>query len=1448
MSETYFNNDPTGSQVHSPAPSVATPGQDFNDLLHNLNDRLQSLESRMPSSTISVGPKISLPDKYDGRIGRMRDFLISIENIFALQPGRYNSDEFKTRFVGTLLNGTALSWFRDIVLNRSYLLGDYRGFMLDFKNLFDDPNAHRHARKSLKKLVQGKGSVRQYATTFRNLAAETGYNEVALVEAFESGLNDEVQDFLSRTIPRPTTLAELIDLTVLMDQQLYDRRRERGDFKSKFNPGFTPYRSTTSNYKGGNSTPMDLDAMDLKDKKHFSSSKRKWDNDVMYVTDKRGFKHISPVEKKRRIAEKLCLYCGDPGHELSSCPKRKDNKALNMLELSIADNKGDLPIYLPISLKVRTKGITYDVAVSALLDSGATSNFISENLVRSREIDVKKLDCPVSVRLADGRSVCITEYLTDALIEFKTDNSCSLVKQCLMIVPNLKYPVVLGTPWLRVANPTINWKTQSIVFNEETQGDFSLKERSSDHLSTLNNRTCIQKELNNLDKDPPPDRVPNEYLEFREVFNDPVISSLPPVREADLQIVLKDEDKKLPFLKIYNLSRKEEIELKKWIDSNLEKGLIKPSKSPAAAPIFFVSKKDGGLRPCIDYRQLNENTVKDKFPLPLVSDVLAGFKDAKIFTKLDLKGAYNLVRIRSGDEWKCAFRCKFGHFEPLVVQFGLTNAPAVFQRFVNSLFQDLIDIYVVIYLDDILIFSTTVEEHQEHVREVMKRLRDNSLVLKKEKCEFHVKEVVFLGFVISDTGIKMEKEKTQAISRIEAPKTVKQVRSFIGMINFYRKFIHNFSLIAAPLTKLTKKNVPFVWDTDCAKAFETLKLRIVEDVVLKHPDFSREFCIFTDASDFAVGSVLTQDGKPVEFFSRKLLDAELNYSVFDKELLAIVDSLKQWRHLLIHSEQVVTIFSDHNNLRYFSTMNLLKPRHARWVEYLSQYTFRILHIKGKDNVVADFLSRSYQWAPQKQQKQVLSLEGKVLKLNAIEEPTHEWPEDVARYLDHPTNQWSCGIHKIEDYRDEIKHFKVIGNKLYYCDKGWLRLYLPPDQRQAMFRKYHDQTGHLGFLGSVELYKRRAYWPTLEGDLKEYIKSCPVCQITNTSSRGLAPHPTRPLPPLAHPFERLGIDFLQALPESKLGNKNCITLIDYATRFVVAKPVPTMDADEVVKFLYSDVIMKFGCPFEIISDRGGAFCSETVQEFLSFHSIKHLLTSPYHPQTNGMVERMHRELNKSIRSNVFTNTNRWDEFVLEAVFNQNVKTHGITKFSPFRLLFGIEPRLPQDILVPRQVRAPADDSDRLNWKIERSVQDLEDMGQNRAAALYRSRRQAEEWTKDQEAPGFKFQIGQMVKRRRFNAEKFEQKWTGPYFIVDLGPPFTYWLQDADGVRLQSVVNESHLLPWIVRSDSSKFSESSNLVPSGLVVNEVRELEESPVSDLSTEAEEGDTMNFDGYWSD
>ncbi|XP_075180996.1 uncharacterized protein LOC142251834 [Anomaloglossus baeobatrachus] len=383
----------------------------------------------------------------------------------------------------------------------------------------------------------------------------------------------------------------------------------------------------------------------------------------------------------------------------------------------------------------------------------------------------------------------------------------------------------------------------------------------------------------------------------------------------------------------------------------------------SGAPIFFVKKKEGTLRPCIDYRELNKITIRNRYPLPLIPELLERVQQAKIFTKLDLRGAYNLLRIRPGDEWKTAFRCRYGHFEYLVMPFGLCNAPAAFQHLVNDIFRDIMDQFMVIYLDDILIFSDSLQEHQEHVKTVLTRLRENHLYIKLEKCEFHCSQIQFLGYVISPQGLNMESGKIQAILDWPEPGNIKEVQRFVGFANFYRRFIRNFSEIVRPITLLTKKGQKFVWSTQAQEAFHRLKVCFTSAPILVHPNPALPFIVEVDASDYALGAILSQRTgdksllHPCAFFSRRLSPAERNYDIADKELLAIISAFKEWRHHLQGAAQQVIVLTDHRNLEFLKSARCLSPRQARWSLFLSQFNFIVTYRPGSRNGKADALSR-----------------------------------------------------------------------------------------------------------------------------------------------------------------------------------------------------------------------------------------------------------------------------------------------------------------------------------------------------------------------------------------------------------------------------------------------------------------------------------------------------------
>ena len=462
--------------------------------------------------------------------------------------------------------------------------------------------------------------------------------------------------------------------------------------------------------------------------------------------------------------------------------------------------------------------------------------------------------------------------------------------------------------------------------------------------------------------------VPPEFLEFADVFSKTDSERLPRRKPYDHAIDLEPGTSPA-YSKIYPLAPAERDALAEFVEDNLRKGYIRPSKSPAAAPVFFVKKKDGTLRMVVDYRKLNEITVKNRYPLPLTMELVDALQKAKVFTTLDLRWGYHNVRIKEGDEWKAAFRTRQGHFEPTVMTFGLTNAPATFQHMMNDIFKDLIGVYVIIYLDDLLIFSEDESEHEEHVKEVLRRLRENDLFCKPEKCKFRQREVEYLGLRVSQGCVAMDPAKVQAVLDWPAPRKVKEVQAFIGFANFYRRFIQDFSRVIRPLTRLVKKGVAWTWGDDQQAAFDELKARFSSAPVLAMPDLTSPFVVEVYASYFATCAVLSQKVAddllhPVAFYSKSLNDAERNYEIHDKELLAIIRALDEWRHYLEGAEHKLDIVSDHKNLLYFSDARRLTRRQARWSLFLSRFDFAIRHRPGSLGGKPDALSRRVDLQPE----------------------------------------------------------------------------------------------------------------------------------------------------------------------------------------------------------------------------------------------------------------------------------------------------------------------------------------------------------------------------------------------------------------------------------------------------------------------------------------------------
>jgi transposase InsO family protein len=465
--------------------------------------------------------------------------------------------------------------------------------------------------------------------------------------------------------------------------------------------------------------------------------------------------------------------------------------------------------------------------------------------------------------------------------------------------------------------------------------------------------------------------VPEQFRQFLDVMGKEIADALPEHRPYDHAIQLK-EGEVAPWGPIYPLSEAELETLREWIKEMLKTGKIRRSKSSASSPILFVPKPHNrGLRLCVDYRGLNRITVANRYPLPLMTELQDRIRGAQVFTKIDLKNGYHLVRIKEGDEWKTAFRTRYGLYEFMVMPFGLCNAPATFQDMINHIFRDLLDQGLVAYIDDILIYATTREKHDRLVTEVLTRLRDNRLAVSAEKCEWAKDEVEFLGYMVGREGVKMSQEKVQAVLEWKSPQSLMEVQQFLGFANFYRRFIRDYSKIARPLTELTKGDgKEWAWTTEAEEAFVELKNRFTTAPTLAFFDPTKPSIVETDASDFALGAILSQRDHenllhPIAFHSRKFTPAEINYEIHDKELLAIVDSFKHWRRYLEGATHQVQVFSDHQNLEYFTTTKVLNRRQARWAQELAGIDFKISYRPGVQNGKPDALSRRPEYRPEK---------------------------------------------------------------------------------------------------------------------------------------------------------------------------------------------------------------------------------------------------------------------------------------------------------------------------------------------------------------------------------------------------------------------------------------------------------------------------------------------------
>lgn len=904
------------------------------------------------------------------------------------------------------------------------------------------------------------------------------------------------------------------------------------------------------------------------------------------------------------------------------------------------------------------------------------------------------------------------------------------------------------------------------------------------------------------------------------------------------------------------LTRKEVAEQE--VKRMLKAGVITPSKSPWASPIVLVKKADSSVRFCIDYRKLNELTIKDSYPLPRIDDSLDTLRGSKWFSVIDMQSGYWQVEVDPADREKTAFVTSSGLYEFKSMPFGLCNAGASFQRLLESVLSSCQWRTCLIYIDDIIIFSETFEEHQQRLQEVLSKISEAGLKISPKKCKLFQKKVKFLGHVVSEEGVSPDPEKIEAVKSWSTPTTVKELRSFLGLASYYRKFIKGFATIARPLNKLTEKDSLFKWSKECETAFKTLKTLLVTSPILAYPDVKKTFILDTDASGFGIGSVLSQvheDGEhPVCYYSRSLTKCERQYCVTRRELLAVVESVRHFHHYLYGTK--ILIRTDHGALNWLRHFKNPEGQLARWLEVLDTYDYTIQHRAGKLHGNADGLSRrpctscrycdkrdNNEWETTEHQNRVQShvqvmtrvkQNSKNGKRNESKQRAKSLQPLVECNLDSSNWMESKSLEEIKEAQinDQVLKqvyvwkeggtrpvWQDISNlpvevKAYWAQwdrislregilyRKWMdedtncvrwQLIVPKCWQKEILQKLHSEeaAGHLGIARTMARIRSRFYWSGYYTHVRRWIIRCTDCQ-SKRKSRGS--HGPMKQYLVGAPMERIALDIIVNLPQTEKGNRHVLVVMDYFTKWAEAFPLPNQESETIADVLISQFISRYGVPKQIHSDQGRQFESKLFKELCQRLQIHKTRTTAYHPQGDGMVERLNRTIEEMLSKVIGKNQRDWEKLLPMVMWAYRSSVHETTGESPAMMMFGRELDLPIDLLYgkpPKDDRKPDNEwiEDLLErmWRVHCSARDKMKKASDRQKKHY-----------DIKASNTSYKVGEPVWFRdnlglRGTARKLQRNWEGPFTIIQKLSDLVYQIQRGPKSRILTV-NVSRLKPF------------------------------------------------------
>ncbi|KAF5443243.1 hypothetical protein F2P56_035816, partial [Juglans regia] len=1135
------------------------------------------------------------------------------------------------------MEGEALTWYQDAVDTGQFT--NWQTFVEALQLRFG-PKAYDNPMESLTRLKQSS-TVAVYKAQFESLSNRLkGLSDNHKLSCFLSGLKDEIR--LPLRLLKPANLNIAFSLAKIQEEFWVSTRRSSKPWGDR-----NTYPNTTGNQW---SAPT-----------HNTAQAPKFPTPMRRVFS-------SQMDEKRKKG--LCFHCEEKWHLGHVC-KTPKIYLLQPVE-QVGDDKGEEVFYdttdltdtppptttqegpiitlnaltgTPSPKTMRLYGHIGAASVLILVDTGSTHNFLDPSIVKKTKLQVNN-ELQLQVQVANGEMV---ETL-GSCNEVVTKIQGARFKIPYFVLPLAGCDGVLGIQWLESLG-SINWNFSALSMQFQWEGQkvtfkgLQLQDTTFTNCHKLFLNSCYKGKGLILQLYAQPTLVTNEVQNsevrevlssFKHVFDEPI--GLPPVRSHDHRIVLKEGTSPIST-RPYRYPYYQKSEIEKIVAELLKTGVIRPSSSPFSSPVLLVRKADGSWRLCVDYRALNQETVKDKFSIPVIDELLDELHGAAVFSKLDLRSGYHQIRVVPEDIPKTAFRTHEEHYEFLVMPFGLTNAPSTFQGLMNTIFKPFLRRFVLVFFDDILVYSTTMEQHIDHLKLVLQTLFSHSLFAKLSKCQFGVAEVDCLGHIVSGVGVKADPKKVTTMVDWPTPVNTKALRGFLGLMGYYRKFIRGYGLIAAPLTALLRKN-SFKWDDKANEAFLKLKTAVSTPPVLRLPNFSQKFVIECDASGCGVGAVLMQEGQPIAYLSKALKGTALALSTYEKELLALVTAVHKWRPYLLG--QTFIVKTDQQSLKYLLEQKVGTVKQQKWITKLMGYDFTIQYKQGRENRVADALSRRH--------------ESDLKELKATYAASAELKEIVQQLT---TGQ--------------------LGPKGYVLRQGLLfkkgRLVIDPQSlfkaKVLSFIHSDPQAGHSGYLQTYQRAKRDFYWQGMKNDIKRLVRECDICQI-NKNETTLPPGLLQPLPIPSQACEEISLDFVEGLPKSQ-GFNVVLVVIDRLTKYghFLALAHPFTAAD-VAQLFFREIFKLHGMPKIILSDCDPIFLSvfwKTIFELQG--SVLHY-SSAYHPQTDGQTEALNKILEGYLRCYVGTKPKDWVKWLPLAEWWYNSSYHTSTKVSPFEALYGYCP--------------------------------------------------------------------------------------------------------------------------------------------------------------------------------